>query len=661
MLFLNPIALFISVVSLIILFSGEAQAQQVPDAAFGVIPDSLFKMQPPVKNPDVPYMITNKEVDVTFTEDDSSIVAVMEHHTRLKIFDKTARKASVISIPYYFDNNMEQISGIKAATYLPSGERIPLREQEINTINLNARYNVKEFTMPGVEDGAVLEYKYTIRRRYIEELPDFYLSHAVPTAVAKITITYPPYLRYKIFVENYDRAVRHGFTLTDTSSVPKIFTIPRPPPILTEYWLAYDVPAVEDEPFVPSVSSYRGKIKFLMSEFGLPRQPLENSWQVVVARLREKSNPMRQVRQNELATSIGDSIARANRSLSKEAVQDSIYRFLNSRVNFSGLRSPFSQTPDSVVLAGKAAGQAAINQTLIAMLRGAEIEAYPVFVSTRSSGEISKDFPSFYQFNSVMVQSEIDGEAFIMDASMPFSRPGLIPVEMNNAPGLLLKPNSFEWVEFQPEKSIFDIQVEVNAELQSNGTLSGRIVAIQKGYPAQIIRQQKASGTSDTEIFKRILLDGFSQLTAENVEIKNLNEYDQPVEITGEFIIERYALSFSNGLRFRPMLVGALPENPFENKDRDLPITLDAPEELDVSYSISLPPNYSLKQGQQNYTLSLPGAEFEESYSIRENKLNYEFHVDINRTHFRAAYFPQLYRLYERWVELSNSAWMIEK
>ncbi|HET6528208.1 MAG TPA: DUF3857 domain-containing protein, partial [Balneolaceae bacterium] len=628
---------FIAVISFIFLFNVAAGAQQLPDAEFGVIPDSLFQMRQPLQNADAPYIITNKEVDVTFTEDDSSIVAVIEHHTRLKIFDKRAREASIISIPYYFDNNMERISGIKAATYLPSGEQIPLKEKEIKTINLNARYNVKEFTMPGVEDGAVLEYKYTIRRRYIEELPDFYLSHTVPTAVAKLTITYPPYLRYKIFLENYDGPVQHGFTRTDTSSVPRIFTIPRPPPILTEHWVAYDVPAVEDEPFVPSLNDYRGKIKFLMSEFGLPRQPLENSWRVVVARLREKSNPMRQVRQNELAKSIGDSIARANRSLSKKAVQDSIYRFLNEKINFSGTRSPFSETPDSVVLSGKASGQAAINQTLLAMLRGAGVEAYPVFVSTRSSGTINKGFPSFYQFNAMLVQSRINGETYIMDASMAFSQPGLIPVEMNNTPGLLLKPNSFEWVKFQPEKSVFDIQVEVDAELQSNGTLSGTITAVQKGYPAQIIRQQKADGASEKEIFKRMLLDGFLQLTTENVQIKNLDEYGQPIKITGQFTIERYAASFSDGLRFRPMLVGALPENPFENKNRDLPVTLDAPEELDVSYSISLPPNYSLKKGNQNHTLSLPGAELAESYSTRENELDYEFHIDINRTHFSTA------------------------
>lgn len=657
-----PLLKISALIGFIVLFgAGIIKAQQIPDAEFRVIPDSLLQMQPPAENPDAPYIITNKEVDVSFEEEDNSIIAVIKHHVRLKVFDKTAREASIIAIPYYFDNKMEQISGIKGITYLPSGERVSLKEKNIRTINLNARYNVKEFTMPGVEEGAILDYSYTVRRRYIEELPDFYLSHKVPTSVARVTITYPRYLRYRAFVLNYEGSVQHRFTRLDTSSVPKIFTIPQPEPITTEHWVAYDVPAVEEEAFISSLNNYRGKIKFLMSGFGLPRQPLENSWDVVIAKLRREANPWKQSRKNNLSAALGDSIAQAHKSVSKEAVQDSIYRFLNQRINFSGSRSPFSITADSVVLAGKAVDQAAINQTLLAMLRGAEIEANPVFISSRRSGKINKEFPSFYQFNALIIQSKIDGESFIMDASMPFSQPGLIPVEMNNNPGLLLKPKSFEWVEFEPKKSIFDIQVEVNAELNPNGTLSGSIVSKQKGYPAQNIREQKADGTSDIEIFRRTLFDRFSQVKVENVQVENVYDYDEPVKVSGQFTIERYATSFSNGLRYRPMLIGSLMENPFKDTDRDLPIILDAPEKLDVSYTLSLPPGFSSKQGKQNRTLSLAGAEFEESYNMQQDELNYEFHIDISRKNFSTDYFPQLYSLYERWVELSRSAWMIEK
>jgi len=637
------------------------RAQTSPHAQFGVIPDSLYQMQPPASSPDAPYMVTNNNMHVSFKEEGNSIVAIIKYLVRLKVFDKEAREASIVSIPYYFDNNMEQISDIKAQTYEPSGKRIPLQQANIKTININERYNVKEFTMPQVEDGSILEYSYVIRRRYIEQLPDFYLSHQVPTAEAKVTITYPGYLRYKSFVENFDGEVDHNFAYQDTSSVPKIFVYPQPKPIVTERWIAHDIPPVKKVPYISSLNDYRGKIRFLLNEFGIPRQPLENNWEVVVRRLRERTNPLQFIKQNKFAESIGDSIAAAHPSASKETVQDSIYRYVNQKVNYSGAYSPYSSVTDSVALSGKPADQAAINQTLIAMLHGAGIEAHPMLVSSRKSGQIDMDFPSFYQFNAQMVYSKIGNQRYFMDASFPYSQPGLVPVDMYNGPGLLLKQNSFKWVDINPDMSKFKIQVHLDADLTADGTLKGSVTAHQSGYPAQQIRKQRTDGMSNTDILKRTLFDGYAEMTAADVIITNIDDYSQPVGISAHFQIKNYATSFTDGLKFRPMIVGYRRKNPFENSSRKLPITLDGPEKLDVSYSITLPSGFSAKSGQENHRMDIPGANFEEQYNIGSGKMNYQYHINISRKDFSTGEFPELYRLYQRWVDLSNTAWLLKK
>lgn len=638
----------------------EAHAQQATDAQFGSIPDSLFQMQSPSNNGDEPYIITNKELDISFRETGESIVAILDHHVRLKVFDESAPEASVITIPYYFGNDMEQISSIRAYTYLPSGERIPLKEQDVRTININSRYNVKEFTMPAVEDGAILEYSYQIERRYIEELPDFFLSHRVPTSNTKLTITYPKYLRYNAHTENYDGSLHHDFVYTDTSSVPKIFTIPQPQPVVTERWIARDIPGITEESFISSLDDYRAKIKFMLSEFGNPRQKLENSWEVVVARMREKANPWKQIRENKFAETKGDSIAQSLNTNDKEVIQDSIYQYINRRINFSESNSPYSTEPDKAVLAGQSVDQAAINQTLVAMLRGAGIEANPVMISTQESGKINMDFPSFYQFNGQLVQSNINGHNYLMDASFSHSQPGLIPADMYGSRGLVLKQDAYEWIDIHPDKSNFEIQVRIDAGLHADGTLSGTVHAAQIGYPARLVRQQRADGTPDPEILRQTLFDGYPQMTTDSVRIESLNNYGQPVEIFARFEIENYATSFTDGLKFRPMMVGYQSENPFDDTNRKFPITLDAPEKLDISYSIDLPSGYFVEERKQNQDLTLPGAAFRETYDMQQGRLDYEYHIDISRKEFPTEYFPQLYDLYNRWVNLSNSAWLIE-
>jgi hypothetical protein len=57
----------------------------------------------------------------------------------------------------------------------------------------------------------------------------------------------------------------------------------------------------------------------------------------------------------------------------------------------------------------------------------------------------------------------------------------------------------------------------------------------------------------------------------------------------------------------------------------------------------------------------LSGALLSEQYQTNGNRIDYSFRIDISRKEFSADQYPELRRIYERWVELSNSNWLIEK
>jgi len=644
----------------VIFVHGIAQGQslsQVTDSEFGNIPDSLYTMERYDPYPSEPFIYDFKNLDVSFENDENSIIAILNYHVRIKVFDSNTRGVSVVAIPYYFERDIEEVRNIRAVTHTEDGQKIPLEEEAIRRININSRYNVIEFTMPAVEDGAILEYSYQIRRRYIEELPDFHLSNQAPTAMAKVSITYPGYLRYDTIKENYEGKVEHHTEEIDTSSVAKIFTIPQPNPILRETWIARDVPPIEEEAYISSLDDYRGKLKFKLSEFGVPRQKLENSWNLVVAELRRNQNVLEVAQNHNRAREIGAEIAR--RFDNRAAVQDSIFRYVNFVVNFSGSKSPYSEVSDERVLSGEPADQAAINQTLLAMLQGADIEAYPLLISTRQFGQINRSFPSFFQFNGQLTYSLIDGEAYFMDASFPHSQPNLIPVDTYNETGLLLKPKGYEWKYINPAKSLFAIDIDVKAELDRQGNLSGEISAESSGYPAQVIRQKRSNGEPIEQIVREAVFDGYRSANINVLGFSNLDSYDRSLNFGADFQLEEYATSFSDGLQFRPMVVGYLMSNPFNEGTRDLPVTLDAPEKLDLTYEVTIPQGFTFPQGRQNRSIELPGASFTESYDIKARTIRYEFHIDISRKQFEPEVYPQLLNLYERWVEISNSSWLI--
>ncbi len=640
------------------IFCANGYAQSDQKTHFAAAPDSLFNESRYPANPDVPFIYSLKKLDITFEEANGSIVAVMTYRVRAKIFDASVPQASIVGIPYYFKNNIEEVVYIRGITYQSPDESTKLSPKNVRTINLNARYNLKEFTLPNVEDGSVIEYTYQIRRRYIEELPPFYLANQVPTVLAKVTITYPQYLRYKPAIEDFSHPVKHEVIKIPQLEKPKIFTNPQPDPIIKDVWTARTIPAVRKEEFISTLDDYRGKIKFQLSEFGIPRQPLENSWDYVVEEIRQKQKLFETIQQNKKAFEIGESI-RAEVS-SKKAAQDSIFQYILKQVNHNGRRTPFSSTPAANVLSGEASNQAAINQTLIAMLRGAGIKAWPLLISTRKSGKINKGYPSFFQFNGQLVFSKIDEQAYFMDASFAYSQPNLIPVETYNQTGLLLKKNNYRWLEVDPTKSVFSIQINMDAQLQLNGTLTGHIQTAYAGYPARKIRQKKANGMTIEQIIKSTIFGAYSNVNLSNAKLSHLKDFNHPIQIAADFSIPNYAVNFTGGLQFRPMIVGYLLSNPFDESKRELPITLDAPEKLDLTYSITLPEEYALSQIPQDRTIRLPGAVFREQYSVENQTLHYKFHINISKKQFSADLYPRLMNLYERWVQLSQTRWFVE-
>ncbi len=624
---------------------------------FGEVSNSELQK---VADHDYPFEYLIRESSVRFREDRGSIEAVIDHYVRIKIYSDDPIEiadAALIAIPYYYADNMEQIINLRATTHLPDGFRSLLNSNQVSRSDLNTRYRILEFDMPDVEKGAVLEYKYTVIRRYIEELPDFYFSYQVPVLHASIQLKYEEFLRYDAIKVNTDFDVEFTEQRIDTSNVPHIFTYSRPEPITIYTWTARDVPAADYSEFISSIDDIRGKIKFQISEFGIPRQPLDNSWDVVAAQIRRNANPELQLKRKSNYLEKGQQILNYFDGNLAEA-QDSIYSLVNTRSQFNELNSVFADGRFDHVLEGEPADQAEINMALLTMLRGAGIESYPLYISGRDFGRINPSFPSLYQFNRMLVYSRIDGEEYFMDASFANSYPNLIPVESFNEKGFLLKEKEFEWVDITPTQSLFDLEIDVIAELSAEGNLSGEISAVAGGYPAQQIMQQMDRRKPFTEIIQETFLDVYPDAEITDPQVRTINK-GRDVEINGRFLISDYAISFSDGLEIRPMIVGYLFRNPFEESERRVPITLDAPEELVINYTVKFPDGFGVEAFSDALETSMSGAELVEEYHSSGNEVNYTFKVMITRREFPAEAYSQLRRIYERWVELSNETWLI--
>jgi len=642
-----------------LLWAQDVSAQKLPvDKEYGVVSDSLLELKTYPEYPDAPYFFDFKGVEINIEEKNNSIVARMSYLVRIKILTEQGLQGAEVGIPYYFDRNIEQISNIKGQTHQPNGEVVPLDTGEIVTVNLNSRYNVKRFLMPEAKPGSVLEYSYTVERKFIEELPDFQLSHPVPTDFAQVVLNNPKYLRYEVVGQGIEEKLIYEKNYVSVDTVKKIFTIPQPEPMLQEVWAARDLKPVVRNKLAGSYNEQVAQLKFQLSEFGRPRQPLEISWDYIVASMRRRANPWENLEEYPGVDSLGKEIAK-NFS-SKVAAQDSIYRYLNNVMNFNENSGNFTGNNLNKVLDGEFSSKSAINLTLLTMLRGAGIDAYPLFLSSRKFGSINKDFPSIFQFNSLLVYSEINGEPYFMDASYNHGSIGLIPTDNFNESGLVFKKKGFRWVDIKPAKSKFYISLDIDASLDQNGTLAGTVNAKNEGYTAREIRKMKEQGLAAEEIVKQSFFDIYSEAEIRNAEI-NIDPETGIVRITGQFIINEYAVSFQSGLEFRPLISGFLLDNPLQETAENMTVRLDAPEFLMLDYSIAYPPGYRLDEVNADRQIVFPGAEFQEQYNTKEDTVSYSYNIEISKRTFPPDVFPQILNLYERWVNLSKSKWFIKK
>lgn len=100
------------------------------------------------------------------TIDDSDIyVTVAEHYFRAKVYNK-AGVDKLAKIEILFDRNSANVTGVEARTIKPDGTIVELKKSDVFEREVvkagDIRRRVKSFAPPGLEPGAIVEYRYHI-------------------------------------------------------------------------------------------------------------------------------------------------------------------------------------------------------------------------------------------------------------------------------------------------------------------------------------------------------------------------------------------------------------------------------------------------------------------------------------------------------------------
>jgi transglutaminase-like putative cysteine protease len=164
----------------------------------------------------------------------SSDLRVSMFHRRraVKVFNSLGYTYAYVVIPYAEGS---RVTSIEARTIAPDGRITLLDRKTIFDVNLAPNFvffsdqRAKLFTLPGVEDGAVIDYRYSINYDGRTSLSSWIFQNEAPTLLSRFTLVEPSewkprYRVYHAVVDSHSIGAPAGFPSTrvwEARNIPK--------------------------------------------------------------------------------------------------------------------------------------------------------------------------------------------------------------------------------------------------------------------------------------------------------------------------------------------------------------------------------------------------------------------------------------------------------
>jgi hypothetical protein len=446
-----------------------------------------------------------------FNSSAERMVITTERTTRLKILKKAGYDYATVEVPlYHREGDAEKLGRLRGFTYVRGADgKITQTKLDASGIFEEKRTDnllVQKFTLPNVQEGAVLEHSYVVTSTFFNNYQDWTFQRSIPTRWSEYRTSIPQIYHYKILYQGYlplslnevstgsvtmmlanrlgaGAGAGAGLQVGNTSVT-----------LSTEQrrWVMRDVPAFREEPYITTPTDYLPRMTFELAGIQLPEQKYQDvadSWTKKNKLLLENEHfgqalahaGFLKERVAPLATKYPDPAARA--AAVRELLMQQVKYDGNNRLWASG---PLERSYDQ-----HRGTSADVNLLLVAALREAGLPAEPVLLSTRAHGRASEAYPLLEQFNYVVALVSLpDQKDLLLDATEPLLPASVLPTRCLNKSGHTV-PATGEgrWVSLVPSQRYSHYQ-EVALTLDAQGSLSGQVREEHGGYAGLEAREK---------------------------------------------------------------------------------------------------------------------------------------------------------------------------
>lgn len=277
-----------------------------------------------------------------------------------------------------------------------------------------------------------------------------------------------------------------------------------------------------------------------------------------------------------------------------------IYEYVASQIRYVGIelgQSAYQPSPADEVLKKQYGDCKDKTTLLISMLDLIGIRAYPVMLSTSPYGNIDTSLPSLSQFNHMIVAipKRKDGYIWLDPTSSTCSYRDL-PYSDQGRKGFLIGDFQGIFVEIpvfpaENNKLLSNTELWLNPDGAAKGTIRVTMLGQNTINPRWNYQQIPPSNWNNT--FAAELSQLFPNISIESVKIENLNNLEQPLEITLNFGVNNCISQIKNQILL-PLPIDEFTgyAESFSTPARSFPLDLSYPIQIEKTIRIHLPDDW---------------------------------------------------------------------
>ena len=568
-------------------------------------------------------------------------------YMRIKVLTEAGRKYADVQIQYYKEEF--NISDIHGRTIHPDGSIVEFQGKPFDKVvvkSKNLKVRVKAFTLPDVQVGSILEYKYTLRTEGRTVWPP------------RWTVQSDLFQRkqhYKFVPYNGAIQMAHGevgMGLAYNSMLPKGSEVKA---VRDTYELDLaNVPAFVEEEHMPPPQEYKFYVRFYYRRVNDADQFWGEEgkyWNSDMEKFLGKKHGVPEAVAG--IVSPGDTPEQKVKKIYAYAagLDNLTYKPQRTQQEQKALGVKDNRGVEDV-LRLRAGDRQEITLLFIAMVRAAGIPAYAMFVSDRSEDVFLKTHLSLDQLDAMVAIVQIDGKDVFLDPGTKFCPYGILDWKYTGTQGLKQLPGGGTELAKTPAPDYTKAIIKRVARLQltEQGLVEGTLAI---GFFGQEALTRRGEGSRTDEVGRsKLMEDEVRSWLPSNAHVTitkppHWDEVETP--LVAEFWISSPMLMSGGKRELLPANIFQFSRPPmFAHPDRKQPIYFEYPSREIDDVHIKLPANLQVESLPANQDVKLEYALYRASRKQEKNEIDMTRDLAIGAFVFSPAEYKGLKSFFDK-------------